>query len=135
VAEKAALNLVRRAEQNSLGLTAKLEKRGFSSTVVKEVIERLLDKNLLNDTRFAELWVRSRLSNKKPLTPLWLLSSLAKKGVDRKSSQKALEKVLDPETEYTLLLNYAEKSNISGKGLLKREGFSPGVIDRYYHLL
>ena len=138
-AEKAAIRLIARAEQNSLGLTAKLERRGFQSIVVKEVVSRLLDQNLLNDARYAELWIRSRLSGVKKLSPLWLLSSLAKKGIDKKSSQKALEKVLDLETEYALLINYMEKSGFPKIGTaytrraqLKKEGFSYDVLDKYY---
>lgn len=137
--EKVALRLVERAEQNSLSLTAKLKKRGFESAAVKEVVSRLLDRDLLNDARYAELWLRSRLSGRKKLSPLWLLSSLAQKGIDKRSSQKALEKVLDPETEYSLLLNYIKKSDFSENGTscirkaqLKKEGFSPDVLDKYY---
>ena len=139
VAEKAALRLIANAEQNSRTLTVKLLKKGFDADVIKEVVSRFLDRNLLNDTRYAELWIRSRLSGKKNLSPLWLLASLGKKGIDKKSSQKALENVLDWETEYTLLLNYVEKMDIAKskvtwvmKKQLKKEGFSPEVLDRFY---
>ncbi|MDR0496144.1 MAG: RecX family transcriptional regulator [Treponema sp.] len=137
IAEKAALKLIARAEQNSFRLALKLEQKGFDSAVVKEVISRLLDRNLLNDERFAELWVRSRLSQGK--SPRWLFASLRRKGIDRNTSQKALEKVLDSETEYTLLLRHLEKAGISENGdvpraALKSEGFSGMVLDNYYSL-
>jgi regulatory protein len=141
VAEKLALRLIGRAEQNSLALAIKLEKRGFEAVVAKEVILRLLDRNLLDDARYAELWIRSRLSCGKKLSPLRLLSSLAKRGIDRESSQKALKNALDPEAEYSMLLNYVKKSNTSKKektwiqkSKLKMEGFSPAVLDRYFIL-
>jgi regulatory protein len=139
VAEKAALRLIAHAEQNSRTLTVKLLKKGFDADVIKEVVSRFLDRNLLNDTRYAELWIRSRLSGRKKLSPLWLLGSLGKKGIDKKSSQKALENVLDEETEYSLLLNYVEKMDIAKskvtwvmKKQLKKEGFSPEALDRFY---
>ena len=138
-AEKAALKLIARAEQSTLGLTAKLERRGCDSSVVKAVISRLLERNLLNDERFARLWVHSRLSYGRARSPLWLRSSLGKKGIDRNLSNKAVESLLDPETEYALLLKYLEKAGISDgknesylKTQLRGEGFSYEVLERYF---
>jgi SOS response regulatory protein OraA/RecX len=98
-----------------------------------------LDGDLLNDERFAKLWVHSRLSYGKAQSPLWLRASLGRKGIDRNLSLKAVESLLDPETEYALLLTYLEKAGISDgrsenylKTQLKNEGFSYEVLDRYF---
>jgi len=138
-AEKAALRLIARAEQNSLGLTAKLERRKFDTAVTKAVLSKLLDQNLLDNERYAERWVRSRLAMKKAPSPLELLAALGKRGVDRKSSLKALDKVLDSQTEYELLLKYLEKVKFhqvkrafSIRAQLKHEGFSSAVLDRHF---
>jgi regulatory protein len=138
--EKAALKLIARAEQNSLGLKAKLGRKGFSGEAVKTVISRLLDRGLLNDERFAELWIHSRLALKRARSPRWLLVSLGKRGIDRGSSFKALKKALDPETEYTLLLKYLAKLDLPGneqvlRAKLRNEGFSSSVLDRYNNSL
>jgi len=141
-AEKNALRLIARAEQSVLGVTAKLERRGYDHPVVKAVVSRLLDRDLLNDERFAKLWVHSRLSYGKTQSPLWLRVSLGKKGIDRNLAANAVESLLDPETEYALLLRYLEKAGLSGgrnesflKTHLKSEGFSYEVLDRYFDLL
>ena len=138
-AEKIALRLIARAEQNSFGLTAKLERRHFDAAVTRAVVSRLLDQNLLNDVRYAEIWIRSRLSLKKAPTPQWLLVSLRRRGIDRNSSIKALDKAIDPQTEYELLLKYLEKTRFSPekrafylRAQLKREGFSSEAIGRYF---
>jgi regulatory protein len=138
-AEKAALKLIARAEQSCLGLTTKLERRNHDYRVVKTVVSSLLERNLLNDERFAKLWVHSRLSYGKAQSPLWLRASLGKRGIDRNLSLKAVENLLDPETEYALLLKYLEKAGISDgrnenflKTRLKNEGFSYEVLDRYF---
>ncbi|MCL2373633.1 MAG: recombination regulator RecX [Treponema sp.] len=138
-AEKAALGLIARAEQSALALTAKLQRRRFAGAVVRAVVSRLLDQDLLNDGRYAEFWVRSRLAARKAQTPQQLLAALGKKGIDRKSSLNALEQAIDPETEYALLLRYLEKTRIirsEGKFFLrtqlKHEGFSPAVLERYF---
>ena len=138
-AEKTALRLIARAEQSGLGLAAKLERRGFDAAVAKAVISRLLDRNLLDDGRYAELWIRSRLALRKAQSPQRLLAALGKRGIGRTLSLKALEKVLDPEAEYALLLSYLSKTRFpesekafSLKAQLKREGFSSAVFDRYF---
>jgi len=142
LAEKAALRLIARAEQNTLGLTAKLERRGYSSSVVKAVVSRLLDQDLLNDERFAKLWVNSRLSYGKAQSPFRLRVSLGKKGIDGDLSLKTIRGLLDPDTEYALLLKYLEKAGISNdktgsflKAQLKNEGFSYEVLDRYFNII
>ena len=142
-AEAIALRLIARAEQNSLGLTTKLEKKGFDPQVAKTVISGLLDRGLLNDERYAELWLRSRLL-KKTESPKNLFFSLMKRGIDRNSAKKALEKVLEPDTEYALILKFAENPGKSKnlkygkklplKALLKYEGFSAECINRYFDL-
>ena len=109
-AEKSALKLIARAEQNSLGLTAKLERRGYEAAAVKAVVFSLLNRNLLNDQRYAELWLRSRLLAKKAASPRRLLVSLRKRGIPRDSSSEAMKTALDGETEYGLLLRYLENA-------------------------
>ena len=103
------------------------------------VISSLTESHILDDERYAELWIRSRLSGGRAHSPQRLQISLAKKGIDRISSQNALEKVLEIETEYALLLQFLEKVESSGKNEifslrrhLKHEGFSTEVLDRYF---
>jgi len=138
--EKAALRLIARAEQNSQGLTAKLLRRSFDADVVKDVVSSLLERHLVDDTRYAELWIRSRLSNHKAQSPLGLLAALEKRGINRDSSRKILNKVLDHETEYALLSTYMNnkrfpenKKPISLRAHLKYEGFSIETLDRYFN--
>ena len=138
-AERIALRLISRAEQCSLGLTVKLQRRGLDSAAVNAVISRLFEEKLLDDLRYAELWLRSKLRSRKAPGPRRLSASLAKKGIARDSLGKALGNALDPETEYELLLRFlengklpGEKKGISRRAYLKFEGFSSAVIERYF---
>jgi regulatory protein len=138
-AEKIALRLIARAEQNSSGLAAKLEKRGVDPSIVREVISGLLEKKLLDDERFAERWICAHLRGKKALSPLWFLVSLEKRGLKREISLSAIDKILDEETEYSLLLEYIEKIDLHFKensgflrNKLRYERFSSGAIDRFF---
>ena len=138
-AEKTALRLIARAEQNSNGLRRKLEKRGYESACITEVINRLIENNLINDFRFACLWLESRLRLTR--SPRQLLFSLRSRGIEQDDAQNALKKVLDDEIEFSLLERFVIKaarkknSQIDDKrllkSLLKNEGFSFEVIRRF----
>jgi regulatory protein len=137
-AEKIALRLIARAEQNSSLLAAKLEKRGIDPFIARRVISGLLGKKLLDDERFAEHWIRAHLGGKRVPSPLWFLASLQKRGIDRQTSRNAINKVLDEETEYSLLQKFIERMGVLPKktGLfrtkLRHEGFSPEAINRLF---
>jgi regulatory protein len=134
-AEKIALRLIARAEQCSAGLTRKLEKRKFNASCISEVISRLCELNLLDDSRFARLWLQSRLRLTR--SPRRLLSSLCARGIHQNDAQIALKAVLDEEAELDLLTRFAKKhlkktgNKTEMKYLLKNEGFSSQVIHRF----
>jgi regulatory protein len=136
-AEKTALRLIARAEQCTGGLTRKLERRGFDSACIGEIISKLTELKLLDDNRFARLWLESRL--RLPRSPRRLLSSLCSRGIDHDDAQAALKNILDEDTESALLTRFAKKySRKTGgdprslKYLLKNEGFSVAAIKRFF---
>jgi regulatory protein len=135
-AEKTALRLIARAEQCTGGLIRKLEKRKFTQECISEVISKLTELNLLDDNRFARLWLESRL--RLPRSPRRLLSSLCARGIDHEDAQTALKNVLDDETEFALIAKFAKKYSRKTNGdprslkfLLKSEGFSTEAIKRF----
>jgi len=136
-AEKTALRLIARAEQCTGGLTRKLERRGFDSACVSEVVSKLTELKLLDDNRFSRLWLESRLHL--PRSPRRLLSSLCARGIAHDEAQTALKNALDEETELLLLARFAKKYSRKAKGdprslkyLLKNEGFSTTAIKRFF---
>jgi len=148
LAEKAALRLIARAEQHSHGLALKLEKRGHEAAHINTVISRLSELNLINDRRYAQLWLESRLRLAR--SPRRLHSSLNRKGIDRDDAEAALNAALDEETEWAMLNRFVKKASrnasqnasrtksknkYSIKFLLKSEGFSQGIIERFLESL
>ena len=138
-AEKIALRLIARAEQNSRGLLNKLLLRGVEISIGKEVIDSLLDRNLLNDERYAELWIKSRLAGRKAASPRQLMNTLRNKGIDKYSLKEAMEKSFDSDSEFILLCNFLDKNPENKEldenyliPLLKYEGFSADSINRYF---
>ncbi|MDR2094255.1 MAG: recombination regulator RecX [Treponema sp.] len=135
-AERQALRLVGRAEQTSRGVFLKLLKRGFSDACARAVIDHLSGLDIVNDQRYAELWLRSRLS--RGSSPRRLLASLRNRGIDRVSVQVACKSVFTVENEFALLVSYIKKNHLefeddlhTFKFILKREGFSSIVLENY----
>ena len=140
-AERAGLRLIARAEQTQAGLSRKLEARFHSSACVSAVLSRFVEIDLVNDERYAERWLRSRLARKtgKISGPHRLSAALGSRGIGREAIKAAFDKVLDEETEFALLQRFIAKKpiRINAKmyllrSRLKHEGFSSPVINRYF---
>ena len=134
-AEQSALHLIARAEQSSVNLSFKLEKRGHKKSCVKRVIERLIEEKILSDTRYAEIWLQNRLSRKIE-SPRSLVAGLCAKGMSRKDADRVLKSLLSFDEELKLVKKYVEKNSFSikdeknmVKAKLKFEGFSTESIE------
>jgi regulatory protein len=137
-AERAALRLVARAEQTRSGLARKLEQRGHGGTRVKAAVAYLTDLEIVDDRRFAERWIQSRLYRAAD-SPLRLIQGLCQRGIARDTAQAACKTMLDFERETALLKKFIAKrypgptgsENRFLKGQLKREGFSSKALEWY----
>jgi len=137
-AEKRALQLIARAEQNVFGLSRKLKKRGHESECIRAVVARLCELDLLDDRRYARLWLESRVS-RQATSPRRLLAAIRSRGIDRHDAEAALKETLDDEAELRLLERYAQKLRRKGASeganaaplryTLKSEGFSSRAIE------
>ena len=144
-AEKAALRLIARAEQNTSGLSQKLLKKGYDAACIQAVIEKLCETGLLDDCRYARLWLESRISCQAS-SPLRLLVSLRTRGINCHDAESALKETLDDEAELQLLHRFVQKykrkhaqkgddESDSGQTLkyfLRSEGFSSQAIQGYF---
>ena len=142
--EQTALRLIARAEQSVFGLTRKLRKRGHSDSSIQIVIARLRETGLVDDRRYARLWLESRLN--RASSPWRLRAALHARGIDNDDADYAMEKTLDEDAEQQLLRRYVEKLNRKGKYenpadaetarqlryLLKSEGFSSSAVRRFF---
>jgi regulatory protein len=83
-----ALSLLSHREHSKKELATKLKTRGHEEKEVSATIERLEEINYLNDERFAEIFVRSRLS--KPLGASRIQQELIQKGINSKLAKTAI---------------------------------------------
>ena len=140
-AEKAGSRLIARAEQNQNGLTKKLIYRGHDKECISAVLAWFVETEMVNDRRYAERWLRSRLSRKsgKISGPRRLSAALGNKGIGREALWNAFDTILDEETEFSLLERFLSKkrmASLSGntlKSRLRYEGFTSSVINRYFN--
>jgi regulatory protein len=144
-AEKAALNLVTRAEQSAAGLSRKLLKKGHAADCVQAVLARLIDTGLVSDERYAQAWLRGRINRGD--SPRNMREGLRRRGIDAKTVDTALEAALDADAEEALLekrlkVLAAKKRPKSRPSLqawneqalrkiLRHEGFSSELINRF----
>jgi regulatory protein len=133
-AKNAALRLVSRAEQCTFLLTQKLLKKGFDTETVKSVILELTEANIVNDSRFSQMWLRSRIISRAD-TPRHILAVLCAKGIDRNTAAEAVKTCLDHETELALLARFVKKrrgvlpsESDSCQAVLRYEGFSQEAV-------
>ena len=136
--EAEAKKFISRAEQHSFGLKVKLFKKGYNTAIIKEVISSLEERKLLDNYRYSELWLRSRVSSSSAHSPRKLLVSLLNKGISTKDANNALKEVINFETEYALLEKYIVKNKLSIsdtdklKYKLRFDGFSRDVLNEFF---
>jgi regulatory protein len=142
-AREYALGLIARAEQHAAGLSLKLQKKGYCKAEIRSVVEALSEEGMLDDIRYARLWIESRIKRKSP-SPRELISALCGKGINRNTADAALKGVFDggEETytgELSLLKRFAEKNGLSADSYdgslrqkFRNEGFSTEVLERYF---
>jgi regulatory protein len=140
--ERAALRLTARAEQHRTGITRKLESRGHRDLCIRAALDQLSALNIINDRRYALLWLQSRIA--RGTSPRKLTQALRNRGISREDTAAVLESVLDLDTESALLRAYLEKTRRHPrpappwadperhlKQSLRQEGISPTVLDLF----
>jgi regulatory protein len=134
-AENAALRLIARAEQCEAGLTRKLEQKKYGAAAAAAVVSRLREQNLVNDKRYAELWLKAKV-NRGHKGPRYLINALRVKGIDRETAKEALQEQLAEDAEGELLHRFIQKNRkippTMLRSFLKGEGFSSDVIAVYF---
>lgn len=86
-----ALDIISRREHSEKELENKLLKKFESSELIDLVIERLKTNNLLNDERFAEMYVRIR--KRKGFGPKRIGYELSSRGINNSISSQVLDEI------------------------------------------
>ncbi|MEW6723645.1 MAG: RecX family transcriptional regulator [Bacillota bacterium] len=119
----------------------RLETRGFSDQVVQAAIDRMAQQGLVDDERFAQLWIEGRTGSR-PVGPARLARELAQRGVERSLAERAiarlyqaerLEQAIDREIRrYWPRLVRSGKNQLRERlvGILARRGYEPWLVEQ-----
>jgi regulatory protein len=131
-----ALDLLARAPHTTFSLRMKMHKRNFESRAVEEVLQFLKRQEYLDDRRYAENWLRSRIE-RRPEGRAVLIAGLLRKGVPREIAEGSVNRYLTPALERKNAVRALEKLKRSGEtdpAKLRRKlgarGFSFPLIRR-----
>ncbi len=144
LAEELAHRLLTVRLRSRKELTDRLRRRGISAEIVAALTADLERHGVLDDTRFADAWVRTRLALS-PSGRVRLRHELAQKGVAREVITRTLGETLRDQDEGVLARDVARARLRRYRGLpkqilyrrlagvLTRRGFDTGVIVRVLH--
>ncbi|MCG5548675.1 regulatory protein RecX [Halorhodospira halochloris] len=92
-AREVAVRLLARREHTRRELDDKLTRRGFSSAVREQIVAEALEQGWLDEQRFAEAFVRSRVERGQG--PLRLRSEMLQRGLPEELIDQAIEEYVD----------------------------------------
>ena len=132
-ANSAALRLLSHRPRSAGEVRLRLRRR-FPDPVIEQVIERLSEQSLVDDSEFARLWKESRDSSS-PRSSAAIRRELLLKGVDRDIAESAVHDMDDDDSAYRAGLKLTRRlpkkdfQTFRRKlwGYLQRRGFSHSV--------
>ncbi len=136
-AKQKAAELLARREHSRFELSTKLQQRQFSHDTIRTALDEYQHLDLLNDRRFAEMWVRNRI-RRKAEGPMKLKAALKNKGVDNTIIEDIIKREYDIDMQQIALEQATEKIIKKSKGdrdkfirMLLGRGFSLKQIKNY----
>jgi regulatory protein len=132
-----ALELLARREHTAEEIARKLEHRNFDPQIISECVVKLKDTNSIDETRFAEYYIASRL-RKSPRGRVAIRAELLQRGVDRNTADAAISsyEAENPNAFEESLRRAAEKAVRDAPSReklaqrLARRGFSAAEVAR-----
>lgn len=92
-ARESALNLLSFRARSANELRRRLRQKGFTDEVVDACVSQLVERGMVDDTSFAEMFVRDRVRFR-PRGSRRLVQELRAKGVDSETAADAIEEVM-----------------------------------------
>ena len=105
----AAASFLKTRERSKKEIRDKLKTKEFTLTQIEKVLEKLERLNIVNDKRFAEMFVRDRMKLK-PKGKKVLEIELKQKGIENTIIEEVLGELIDSDSEKELLERVLEKA-------------------------
>jgi regulatory protein len=126
-ARDSSLNLLSFRARTATELRRRLREKGFPAEVVERCVEDLVERGLVDDSAFAETFVRDRV-RLRPSGARRLAQELRRKGVDADTAGEAIEEVLRTEEVSEL-----ELARVAASKWARRSGEEPERARRRLH--
>lgn len=131
-----ALTYLARRDRSEAEVRRFLTRRGASPPDIEGVLRRLVQHGYVNDQAFALRWAQSRLA-RRPVGRIRLESELLAKGVERETARRAVDRVLEGQSERDLaqrllaqrFAGRPPRSLAQAIAVLARHGFDADVIE------
>jgi regulatory protein len=108
VAHQQALRFISYRQRSIAEVRRNLEEHKFLEEVIQHTLERLQRNSLVDDNRFARVWVENR-SEFRPRSRKALQFELRRRGVEDETIAEAVESVDDESMAYQAALKYSRK--------------------------
>lgn len=89
VAYQSALKLLNYRSRTKKEISQKLNEKGYSAAQIKDVVDRLENSGLVEDTRYAQMWVENR-NEFHPRSQRLMQLEMKHKGIDEEAIESAL---------------------------------------------
>src|SRR6056297_1611318 len=136
-ARNKAFKLLSYRERTIKEIEDRLSKKDFEADVIKAVVDFLLEKDYLNEERFAEMWIRSRKKHH-PRGRKLIYKELKNKGVNQRTINNALNQYLSNQEELEMAQYLMDKwlrrrteedsSSYKLKNYLANKGFNYDLV-------
>ena len=138
-ARATALDLLARRARTRRGLAGRLQRRGFDAETVEQVVAEMQAAGYLDDERFAEGWIESRL-RLRPSSRRTLAAELVREGIGPEAARQVSGRLVSGDVEREAALAAASRRWPALSGLppqeasrklaahLQRRGFTWDVI-------
>lgn len=134
--DRMALTYLARQDRSEAEVRRFLTRRGASPPAIETVLRRLVRHGYVNDQAFAERWAQRRVT-RRPVGRIRLEHELLTKGVERETARRAVDRVLEGQSERDLAQRLLAqrfaarppRSLAHAMAVLTRHGFDPDVIE------
>ena len=111
--QEKALSLLARAPHSTFTLRMKLFKRGYDSPKIEQTLSWLTEKGYLDDSSFAESWLRSRIDRRAEGRAV-LVAGLLRKGLTREVAERVVTGFVTARLEHENAVKALDKMRRQG---------------------
>ena len=103
------LNYLKYGDRTTLEVKKQLKKKGYTEEVIQTAIQKAVDSKVLDDERYCDNFVYSRLNSSKPDGPQKITALLMSKGISKSLIQEKISYYLDHNNEKDKIRQLIEK--------------------------